>query len=55
MRHSASKTCSSSSTSCSQSSMKLGRLIGTCFFGSGFSGGVKSASYGSDGSQRTPK
>ena len=44
MRQSVSKVFSSSTTSCSQSSMKLGRLIETCFFGSGFSGGVKSVS-----------
>ena len=44
VRHSCSKTSSSCSTSRSQSSTKFGRLIGTCFFGSGFSGGVKSGS-----------
>ena len=44
MRHSDSKISSSCSTSRSHSSMKFGRLIGTCFFASGFSGGVKSAS-----------
>ena len=38
----------------SHSSMKFCRLIGTWRFGSGFSGGVKSGSYGSDGSHRTP-
>ena len=38
---------------CSQRSTKLCRLIGIARF-SGFSGGVNSGSYGSDGSQRTP-
>jgi hypothetical protein len=44
VRHTDSNTCSSCSTSLSQSSTKFGRLTGTGFFGSGFSGGVKSAS-----------
>ena len=54
-RHSDSKISTSDSISRSHSSMKLRRLTDSCFFGSGFSGGVKSGSYGSDGSQRTPK
>jgi len=45
---------SSICVSSSHSSMKFCRLIGTCFLGSGFAGGVKPSSYGSDGSQRTP-
>ena len=53
MRHSSSNFCSSSTTSRSQSSTKFCRLIGIACF-PGFSGGTKSGSYGSDGSQRTP-
>ena len=53
-RHRSSNACSSIWVSSSHSSMKFCRLIGTCFFGSGLAGGVKSGSYGSDGSQRTP-
>ena len=53
-RHSDSYAFSVSSVHSSQSSMKLRRDTGTCFFGSGFSGGAKSGSYGIDGSHRTP-
>jgi hypothetical protein len=54
VRHRVSNAFSSSTTSFSQSSTKLGREIDTCRFGSGFSGGVKSGSNGNEGSQRTP-
>ena len=59
-RHSASKAFSSSTVSSSHSSMKLRRLIGTwsaallLLLSPPENGGVKSGSYGSDGSQRTP-
>jgi len=54
-RHNDSNTCTSESINRSHSSMKLRRLTGCWFFGSGFSGGAKPSSYGSDGSHRTPK
>ena len=54
VRHSASKAFSSSAVSCAQSAMKFGRETEIGCFG-GLSGGWNDGSYGSDGSQRTPK
>ena len=52
--HRCSNAFSSSTVSLMHSSMKFGRDTGTCCL-SGFSGGWNVGSYGSDGSQRTPK